>query len=241
MVDMFAPGYAWPLRFEFFGDTIENIRCYDPATQRAQTELERIVLLPVAPAVITDASRQAALRLWESMAVTGELRREAQAALIRRIEAGDGNIWPGLFYEKPATLTAHLPRDAVYLLYDASRCVRVWRRWEFGWETVSGGRGPGAGLWLARPEAVLAGRHGPQDVAGREAGPIRGPGAWSWQTWAGHARKGRGAFLGSFLETRRGQASLVGASGRASGLGRLKAAGGALFPWGNVPGRNFSR
>jgi hypothetical protein len=32
VVDIFAPGCPWPLRFEFFGDTIENIRCFDPAT-----------------------------------------------------------------------------------------------------------------------------------------------------------------------------------------------------------------
>ncbi len=134
VVDIFAPGYAWPLRFEFFGDTIENIRCFDPASQRSQAELARGVLLPVAPAVLTAATRQGARDLWEAMAVTGELRREAQAALIRRLEVGDGNIWPGLFYEKPATLTDHLPRDAVYILYDASRLRSRLEEVEFGWK-----------------------------------------------------------------------------------------------------------
>ncbi len=184
VVDIFAPGYPWPLRFEFFGDTIENIRCFDPATQRSQTELERIVLLPVAPAVITDASRQAALRLWESMAVTGELRREAQAALVRRLEAGDGTIWPGLFYEKPTALTDHLPRDAIYLLYEASRLRSRLEEEEFGWRRFLDDEAHGQGfdwpgprlcwpggmarkMWLAGrqvlfEELVLGhGKHGP--------------------------------------------------------------------------------
>ncbi len=133
VVDIFAPGYAWPLRFEFFGDTIEHIRCFDPATQRSQAELARVALLPVAPAVITDASRRDAMELWESMAMTGELRREAQSALIRKIEAGDGGIWPGLFYEKPTALTDHLPKDAVYILYEASRLRSRLEEVEFGW------------------------------------------------------------------------------------------------------------
>jgi transcription-repair coupling factor (superfamily II helicase) len=134
VVDIFAPGYDWPLRFEFFGDTIEFIRCFDPATQRSQAELPRVLLLPVAPAVLTDASRRAALCLWESMAVTGELRREAKAVLENKLDSGDGTIWPGLFYEKPAALTDHLPKDAVYLLSDASRLRSRLEEVEFGWK-----------------------------------------------------------------------------------------------------------
>ncbi|WP_246298980.1 transcription-repair coupling factor [Desulfolutivibrio sulfodismutans] len=184
VLDIFAPGYALPLRFEFFGDTIEYIRTFDPTTQRSQAELPHMRLLPVAPAVLTDASRAVAGELWESMAVTGELRREAKAALENKLDSGDGTIWPGLFYEKPSSLTDHLPKDAVYMLYDASRMRSRLEEVEFGWkqfleaETAQRGFGwPGPRLcwpggmarkmWLAGRQVLFEdlvlghGKHGP--------------------------------------------------------------------------------
>ena len=34
IVDVFPPGRLWPLRIEFFGDRIDSLREFDPATQR---------------------------------------------------------------------------------------------------------------------------------------------------------------------------------------------------------------
>src|SRR6266852_4409755 len=34
IIDLFAPGMAEPVRFDFFGDTLETIRTFDPESQR---------------------------------------------------------------------------------------------------------------------------------------------------------------------------------------------------------------
>ena len=34
ILDLFAPGTEEPVRLDFFGDTLETIRAFDPATQR---------------------------------------------------------------------------------------------------------------------------------------------------------------------------------------------------------------
>lgn len=47
IVDCFAPGYDWPVRFDFFGDHVESLRAFDPADQRSREELESVRLLPV--------------------------------------------------------------------------------------------------------------------------------------------------------------------------------------------------
>ena len=46
IVDVFPPGRSWPLRVEFFGDRIDSLREFDPATQRRRQEVEEAMLLP---------------------------------------------------------------------------------------------------------------------------------------------------------------------------------------------------
>ena len=46
IVDVFPPGRLWPLRIEFFGDRIDSLREFDPATQRRRQEIDEVTLLP---------------------------------------------------------------------------------------------------------------------------------------------------------------------------------------------------
>ncbi|MFZ0636082.1 MAG: transcription-repair coupling factor [Candidatus Acidiferrales bacterium] len=63
IVDVFSPESIAPVRLEFFGDTVESLREFDPNTQRSLRPLERVTLLPLA-----DYPRRAELleRLRES-------------------------------------------------------------------------------------------------------------------------------------------------------------------------------
>lgn len=47
ILDVFPPGQEEPLRVEFFGDEIESIRRFDPATQRSTNKLTECVLRPL--------------------------------------------------------------------------------------------------------------------------------------------------------------------------------------------------
>jgi transcription-repair coupling factor (superfamily II helicase) len=48
IVDVFSPAAATPARLEFAGDEIESIRLFDPTTQRSQTAIPELTLLPLA-------------------------------------------------------------------------------------------------------------------------------------------------------------------------------------------------
>jgi len=48
IIDLFPPGAAAPLRVDFFGDEIEEIRSFDPMSQRSAGRLDGFVLKPVA-------------------------------------------------------------------------------------------------------------------------------------------------------------------------------------------------
>ncbi len=46
ILDIFLPGGSAPVRMEFFGDTLESIREFDPDTQRSTGELDEVEIMP---------------------------------------------------------------------------------------------------------------------------------------------------------------------------------------------------
>ena len=53
IVDLYAPGMDAPVRLDFFGDTLETIRSFDPDTQRTTDELRTLDLVPMAEFQLT--------------------------------------------------------------------------------------------------------------------------------------------------------------------------------------------
>jgi transcription-repair coupling factor (superfamily II helicase) len=62
IVDIFAPpsdqSLLGPIRLDFFGDTVESIRVFDPVSQRSLSEVEEAVLLPASDILFPPESRQ---------------------------------------------------------------------------------------------------------------------------------------------------------------------------------------
>ena len=54
IVDLFAPGVEAPVRLDFFGDTLESIRSFDPETQRTARQLKQIELTAMSEVVLTE-------------------------------------------------------------------------------------------------------------------------------------------------------------------------------------------
>lgn len=46
IVDVFPPMRPWPVRLEFFGDTVESLREFDPVTQVSRRGVDQVVLAP---------------------------------------------------------------------------------------------------------------------------------------------------------------------------------------------------
>ena len=56
IVDLFPPGMPSPIRLDFFGDTLETIRAFDPETQRSIATLRSLDLVPMSEVQMTTAS-----------------------------------------------------------------------------------------------------------------------------------------------------------------------------------------
>jgi len=116
ILDIHAPGHDLPLRLEFFGDTLEEIRLFDPVSQRSRADLAEAVLMPVSPGITTSDRAMRAADLWDRLRKTGEISAALEHALAERLEANDGYVWPGLYYDEPVGLEEYFPKDAVFLL-----------------------------------------------------------------------------------------------------------------------------
>jgi transcription-repair coupling factor (superfamily II helicase) len=56
ILDLYPPGAAAPIRLDFFGDTLESIRAFDPETQRSVGQLRSLDLVPMSEARLTTES-----------------------------------------------------------------------------------------------------------------------------------------------------------------------------------------
>src|SRR5690606_5715590 len=61
IVDVFSPLYANPARLEFFGDTIESIRFFDPDTQRTTGDATELSISPARDVLFDDETRSRAI------------------------------------------------------------------------------------------------------------------------------------------------------------------------------------
>ena len=53
IVDLYPPGLPQPVRLDFFGDTLESIRSFDPETQRSTGQMKALDLVPMSEVQLT--------------------------------------------------------------------------------------------------------------------------------------------------------------------------------------------
>jgi len=122
VVDIISPGLPAPLRVELDGDTVADLREFDPATQRSLGAVDRAVVGPAAEAVLTGAERGTLLaRLPDPLLLKGGQR---VARLRERLEGGgtlegEERYLPWVL-APAARLSEYFPDNAVLLLVEPS-------------------------------------------------------------------------------------------------------------------------
>jgi transcription-repair coupling factor (superfamily II helicase) len=109
IVDLFAPGMDAPVRLDFFGDTLESIRSFDPETQRTTNELRTLDLVPVAEFALTSDT----IRLFRTGYVAEFGAAAPDDALYEAVTEGRKHAgmehWLPLFHRRLETLFDYLP------------------------------------------------------------------------------------------------------------------------------------
>jgi len=119
LVDLYAPSMPAPIRLDFFGDTLESIRSFDPETQRTTGQLRALDLVPMSELrIVTDTMRR--FRQAYTTRFGGETRGDTLYETISEGRRHPGaEHWLPLFYERLDTLFDYV--GAAPLLFDA-RC-----------------------------------------------------------------------------------------------------------------------
>lgn len=134
ILDIFPPGYSFPLRCEFFGDTLESIRQFTPLTQRSRQNLDQIVILPVVSVILDEDKLSKARNLWNHLWKTGSLSKQMISALEQRLDAFDMSLLPGIFYPQSVPLSRWLDKEAIYFLVGADKIRARLEELEGEWE-----------------------------------------------------------------------------------------------------------
>jgi transcription-repair coupling factor (superfamily II helicase) len=56
VIDLYPPLYDSAIRVEFWGDTVESIRLFDPVSQRSKADLKELTILPANEIILTSAN-----------------------------------------------------------------------------------------------------------------------------------------------------------------------------------------
>jgi transcription-repair coupling factor (superfamily II helicase) len=113
LVDLYPAGEEEGLRLDFFGDEIESVRRFDPATQRTTGRVEGFTLLPASETLLDEESvKRFRSRYRELFGATATGDPIYQAISEGRRLAGIDH-WLPLFEERLETLFDHLSPDDV--------------------------------------------------------------------------------------------------------------------------------
>lgn len=123
ILDIFPPGHSKPLRLDFFGDSIDEIRIFDPESQRSLSNLDEITLIPASDLPVSDQDLAASREYLEQMVTAGRLDENAAYSFKKALDAGGEDLLPGPVWPRPSQIEDWLPDDTVWLLPGESDCA----------------------------------------------------------------------------------------------------------------------
>ena len=121
-IDVFPGNLAYPVRLDFFGDELDEIRRFLPSTGQTISSLKQVDIFPVREFAQTDAALLRAKRAISKSAETNAAQRE----LLKRLE-DDSHELPDLMaaylLEKTAAVGDYLSADALTVLIEPRSLV----------------------------------------------------------------------------------------------------------------------
>ena len=115
ILDLYPPGAPNPIRLDFFGDTLESIRAFDPETQRSVGQLRSLDLVPMSEARLTTESIKRFRQLYAQEFGAPAPNDELYAAVSEGRRAIGLEHWLPLLYDHLDTLFDYVG-DAPFVL-----------------------------------------------------------------------------------------------------------------------------
>ncbi|HDM76157.1 MAG TPA: transcription-repair coupling factor [Deltaproteobacteria bacterium] len=135
ILDIFPPLYNNPVRIELFGDTVETIRTFNPATQKSVHRLEDAIILPAKEVILSEDKKDTVeKKLFDSFRQLNP-KTSSQHSWLNKIR--EWSHFTGIerllsfFYETPGKITDFLPSDLIIVYADPGEHTRaITEYWE---------------------------------------------------------------------------------------------------------------
>lgn len=132
IIDVFPVAAELPVRLELFGDELDQIREFDPATQRSLDRINQITLTPTSFAPIIQAALDNRIDPY--------LSPEDQERFAENQAIEGTRRFLGFAFERPATLLDYLPTDTIVAIDEVEMTEAHSDRWlehvEEQWQEV---------------------------------------------------------------------------------------------------------
>jgi transcription-repair coupling factor (superfamily II helicase) len=119
IIDIFSPLYENPIRIELFGDLVETIRFFSPASQRSLEHVNEAIILPAREVTLEKARLDEIVGRFRARALKQELPRTTVRKIVQRIK--EQGVFPGIenltpmIYDRMDTLFDYLPEGTVII------------------------------------------------------------------------------------------------------------------------------
>ena len=135
IVDVFPVAAELPVRLELFGDELDQIREFDPSTQRSLDSITRLVLTTTTFSPIIAAQMQSQL-LQTAEHLTPEELEQLEAGTLEGMRR-----FLGLAFDRPASLLDYLTENTLIAIDEPDQCQAHGDRWfenaEEQWQEVT--------------------------------------------------------------------------------------------------------
>jgi transcription-repair coupling factor (superfamily II helicase) len=133
ILDVYPPGAEFPYRVEFFDDSVEKIRAFDPKTQLTLTsnaERSSLLIVPCRETLLTPETRPRVRDRLKQLADDLGLPRAVRDPILETLALGGyadhSEFWPAYASSEPATVLDYLPEDALIIQWDDLGCDQAW-------------------------------------------------------------------------------------------------------------------
>lgn len=125
IVDVFPVALELPVRLEWFGDELEQLREFDPATQRSLDKIDGIVLTPTDFGhIISQVLRNSKAELIQSY-----LSPQEQESFEEGQSLEGSRRFLGIAFDQPASLLDYLPENTLIVIDEPEQCAAHCDRW----------------------------------------------------------------------------------------------------------------
>jgi transcription-repair coupling factor (superfamily II helicase) len=123
IIDIFPAGRGEPVRLDLFGDTIETIRKFDPASQRSGARIGALELRPVSEVFLDPASVARFRTGWRDLFGNAAAQDPIYLSVSEGRRHPGMEHWVPLFHERMDTLLEYVPGASVSLDHQADEVL----------------------------------------------------------------------------------------------------------------------